>query len=862
MNITALAKGQLKYIVFILLCVLVFLYVQTRMLNSDENLNILESISAFKNVDSMLERDVLLVRSGMLLHYNTLDKGILTANKLLLNLNNTFLQKQYFDNKEIRNSLFLLKENMIHREKAINSLKSKNGVLRNSLIYFSLAVEEISDFDSSEKHQSNKDKDALRLIVTHSLPELTHGLVRYLRDPNVSRVKAFKEKIISLGLLSDSIVNKTVKDKVLNLSRHLEVVVDYSLIVDNELKIIAKTRLANQLDVLQDAYLSQYDNTVKNIATYREVLFVLALWLVFYIGIILFKLGKTSKELSDTFRYLRYQKMAMDEHSIVSIADETGVITEVNDNFKKVFELTDDEVIGQRYDIVHSGYQNRRFYQSMWNDLKEGNIWRGEIKDQSSTGAPVWLDQTIVPFFDEQENIYQFVSIGSDISARREAEFKVEHQAYHDELTGLPNRRLLMDRLKKSLLYCENHNRLGGFLYMDLDHFKTINDSLGHPAGDEVLQQLAKRLVSNIEMDATIARFGGDEFVILFPEVDGDIDRASISIQHKASEIQKLVSGVYEIKEHDLHITPSIGISIFPLENQTADDVLKQADTALYRAKEAGRNSYRFFHPGMQDAADQRMVLENDLHKAMEAGDFRLYIQPQYNYQKEVVGGEVLIRWLHPEKGTILPGDFIPIAEETGMVLEIGEWVIRQTCMYINRWKQGDFDWPDNMRLAINVSPLQFSQSDFVEMVQRILTEYNVEARYLELEITEGMLIHNIDSLIDKFTALRDMGICISIDDFGTGYSSLSYLKRLPLEKIKIDQSFIHNVHSDNDNGVIVEMIISIARHMNLEIIAEGIESDLEMQWAHEKGCNKFQGFLFSEPVDAEDFTSNARKAG
>lgn len=862
MNITTLTKGHLKYIVFILICVLVFLYVQTRMLESAEHLSILESMSEFKNVDSRLERDVLLVRSGKLLHYNTLDKGLSVSNTILSKLNKTFLQKKYINNVEISRPLFLLKENMIHREQAINSLKSKNGVLRNSLIYFSVGGEEITNLSMDETTLSKSDQNILSGVTARDLPKLTHGLIRFLRDPDEGMVTRIESQISELDSVCELIENKAVKEKISILNRHLKVVMDYSLIVDKELEVISKTRLSFMLDDLQEAYLSQYGKTIEKIASYRKLLFALAMLLVFYIGFILIKLSNLSKELSDTFRYLRYQKLAMDEHSIVSITDKHGVIIEVNDNFRKTFKISNDEIIGCRHDMVHSGHQSKRFYQHMWKELAEGNIWRGEIKDQSSTGDPIWLDQTIVPFFDDKESIYQFVSIGSDISARREAEFKIEHQAYHDELTGLPNRRLLMDRLKKSLLYCENHNRLGGFLYMDLDHFKTINDSLGHPAGDEILQEVAKRLVSNVEAEATIARFGGDEFVILFPEVENDIDRASILIQHKASEIQALLTGTYKIKEHDLHITPSIGISIFPLGKQSGDDVLKQADTALYRAKESGRNTFRFFHPRMQDAADYRMALENDMHKAMESGDFRLYIQPQYNYQKEIVGGEVLIRWHHPVKGTIAPSDFIPIAEETGMVLEIGEWVIRETCRYINRWKEGDIDWPEDMRLAINVSPLQFYQKYFVEMIAKILDENNVEAKYIELEITEGMLIHNIDSVVEKLTALREMGICISIDDFGTGYSSLSYLKRLPLEKLKIDQSFIHNVHIDTDNAVIVDMIISIAKHMNLEIIAEGVESEAEMEWVKSKGCNHYQGYFFSEPIDAEKFILYARKVG
>jgi len=850
MKTSTVTKSHLNLIVSILVLILIFLYIQTKTRESNQHQNILESMDEVKNSDSRLERDVLLIRSGMLLHYNTLDKGMKKINDTLQYLDRVFVKEKYAD--IVKPYLQELKEKFKVREESINNLKSKNGVLRNSLSYFSIAGNYLETLLEKEIAENRKNKVLIDLNYK-VLPQLSRGMVRFIRDLDSGTAHEFKKKVRLVKEFSSMVDDPQLKESLLTLNKHLEIIVEYSAIVDKELNVIYKSRLEPVVDKLQNVYLQQYLKILEESSYYNMALFVLSFLLVCYIAYILIKLNKSNKKLSDTLRYLGYQKQALDEHSIVSITDNQGIIIEVNENFRQTFHLSDKDIIGFKHQVIQSSYQTDRFYAGLWNEISKGNVWRGEIKDRSANGDDVWLDQTIVPFVDDGGEIYQYVGIGNDITARKQAEYRIEHQAYHDELTGLPNRRLLMDRLRKALLFCKSHQRVGGFLYMDLDHFKTINDSLGHPVGDDVLCEAAKRLVEEVEKEATVARLGGDEFVVLFPEVEGDVDAASILIQQKANKIQDLLSDPYHIQEHDLHITPSIGISIFPLQKQSEDDVLKQADTALYRAKESGRNTFRFFHPRMQDAADHRMELENDLHKAMASNDFCLYIQPQFNYQQELAGGEVLIRWNHPVRGVISPQEFIPIAEETGLVLEIGEWVIRKTCIFIRQLVQEN-NWPSGMRLSVNVSPLQFHQHGFVKMMQDILSEYSVDACYVELEITEGMLIHNIDTVINKLTVLREMGLCISIDDFGTGYSSLSYLKRLPLEKLKIDQSFVKNVHNDADNSVIVDTIIAIAKHMNLEVIAEGVETQDELEWIYKKGCSVYQGYLFSRPLELNKF--------
>jgi diguanylate cyclase (GGDEF)-like protein/PAS domain S-box-containing protein len=443
-----------------------------------------------------------------------------------------------------------------------------------------------------------------------------------------------------------------------------------------------------------------------------------------------------------------------------------------------------------------------------------------------------------------------------NISERKQAEIRIEYLAYYDSLTELPNRRLLLDRLDQNLSRARRYNHYGAMLYLDLDRFKNINDSLGHPVGDALLKEVALRLQLDLRCEDTVSRLGGDEFVMLLTDLGKDKELASVAAQHKAEEVRIRLGEKYNISEHELHITPSIGIAMFPGHISDAlesgNDLLRFADTAMYRAKDDGRDTIRFFLPDMQATADNRLAMEKELRHALERDELTLYFQPQVNHSGELVGAETLIRWIHPEKGFISPSVFIPIAEATGLILPIGKWVLHTACKHLKQWEdQGLYI----KHLAVNVSPRQFRQPHFIRQVQDILRETGASPKCLGLELTEGMLIDNVLDTISKMEGLKKLGIKLSIDDFGTGYSSLAYLKKLPLDILKIDQSFVRDIEYGSSDAAIVDTIISMALHLDLGVIAEGVETKFELDFLHDKGCDIYQGYYFSRPVPNDEFT-------
>lgn len=467
-------------------------------------------------------------------------------------------------------------------------------------------------------------------------------------------------------------------------------------------------------------------------------------------------------------------------------------------------------------------------------------LWR-----KDGTSFPV--DYISMPII-KDEKIYGAVVTFRDITQRKRIEEQLEHQALFDPLTDLPNRNLLINRLQQVHARCVRRGHLGAVLYLDLDRFKAINDALGHQIGDQLIKQVAVRLSSHLRKEDTVAHLSGDEFVILLSEINDDPETAQNQALSYAENIRESLSQPYEIEEQQLHSTPSIGITLFPMGNENAQSILQEADTAMYLAKEQGRNTIHFYIPSMQLAADERLALENDLRKSLDQNEMRLNFQPQVDINGLAKGAEVLLRWHHPTRGLVSPADFIPLAEDTGLIIPIGEWVLYQACQLISNWQDEGIE--ELHTLAVNVSPRQFRLASFVPRVKAILEETGANPACLELELTEGIVVDNVEDTIEKMSTLRELGVRFSLDDFGTGYSSLSYLKRLPLDKLKIDQSFVRDICTDTNDATIVETIISMGRHMDLHVIAEGVETKQELDFLDAKGCHTYQGFYFSRPVE------------
>ncbi|OQX32373.1 MAG: hypothetical protein C3L25_11810 [Candidatus Sedimenticola endophacoides] len=426
--------------------------------------------------------------------------------------------------------------------------------------------------------------------------------------------------------------------------------------------------------------------------------------------------------------------------------------------------------------------------------------------------------------------------------------------ATYDALTDLPNRILLMDRLSQLLASSRRRGDSAATLFIDIDRFKGINDSLGHPVGDALLQAVARRIKESIRAEDTAARLGGDEFVILLPALSDDPEEAAQLAQMWAEKIKRRLSHAYMIDNHELHVTASIGIALLPMGDEIADDILMHADTAMYRAKESGRNTTRFFIPSMQLAAEERLRLQNDMRRALHHGEFQLHYQPKVDSAGKIVGAEALLRWRHASNGMVMPSDFIPVAEETGQILDIGDWVLVNALSQLRQWESARAA-ALGANLSINVSPRQFRRPDFAFYIERLLRDSGVNPGHLTLELTEGVLVENMQYTLDKMNALRGLGIRFSIDDFGTGYSSLAYLKRLPVDELKIDKDFIRDVASDPNDANLVETIITMAGNFGLEVVAEGVETREQFDFLLNRGCACFQGNYFSEPKPVEELT-------
>ena len=533
------------------------------------------------------------------------------------------------------------------------------------------------------------------------------------------------------------------------------------------------------------------------------------------------------------------------------VTDAAGVIVRVNSAFSEVSGYSQQEAVGQTPSILNSGKHDEAFYRNMWASLLTEGKWQGEIWNKRKNGEifPEWL--TITAVRDVDSRISHYVGAYRDISEHKAAEEAIRNLAFYDPLTTLPNRRLLQDRLHQGMAASKRNGLHGALIFIDLDNFKTLNDTLGHDLGDLLLVEVAKRLQHSVREGDTVARLGGDEFVIMLAGLHPVAEEAAAQAEAVGHNIVNALNPPFRVGKHDMRSTPSLGIALFKGHEYSVDELMKRADLAMYQAKAAGRNTLRFFDPEMQAGINARLAMENELFRAIENEEFALYYQPQTNMDGQITGIEALIRWHNPQRGLVMPGEFIPVAEETGQILPISHWVLMQACQQVLAWQQHPL--LSQLSLAVNVSARQFRLPMFVEEIRNLIRHSGIDPARLRLELTESALLANINDTIVKMSALQGMGIRFALDDFGTGYSSLAYLKKLPLDQVKIDRSFVRNLLVDADDAALCRAIITLGHSLDLKIIAEGVETDSQRDFLQAHGCHFAQGHLFARPMPAEE---------
>jgi len=541
-----------------------------------------------------------------------------------------------------------------------------------------------------------------------------------------------------------------------------------------------------------------------------------------------------------------YASVFINSPEAIMVTDRDNCIIAINPALTELTGYTFEELEGVNPNILASGLTPPQVYQEMWDSLQEAGFWQGELIDRTKEGKvyPKWA--TIAAIRDEQDRITHYMASFFDITERKAAEERIQYLAHHDTLTGLYNRFSLEDRLSQAIVQARREKNQLALLFIDLDRFKLINDTLGHHVGDQLLIEVGKRLQAAVRESDIIARLGGDEFLVVLTSIKGSMAAAGM-----AEKILELLCDTYEIEGQELSSSPSVGISVFPDDGEHCDALMKNADAAMYHAKEQGRNNYQFYTAEMNAEAQERIALENDLRTALIEGQFELHYQPKWEAEDGRLSGvEALIRWNHPERGQVSPMKFIPIAEEVDLISELGQWVLTEACRQLARWHASG---ATTLTMAVNLSPKQLRHPDLVDRVRGVMNAYGIGKGMLELEVTETAAMSNAEFAVKQLEAMRKVGVNLAIDDFGTGYSSLAYLKSFPIQTLKLDRSFVNGIEDDPNDAAICAATIALAHNLGLRVVAEGVETEVQRAFLHEYGCDTLQGYLLGKPLPADE---------
>ncbi|WP_234086244.1 EAL domain-containing protein [Azonexus sp. R2A61] len=733
------------------------------------------------------------------------------------------------------------------KEEVIDRFQRANAVLRNSELYLPQAAEM-----------------AMRTPAGRQQPALHDFVRRLLGYGRAARLEDGAALLAEMARFEPLAQEAAVRQ----LLAHARQILERRPEVYDLVQQVMHSPTASLHEAVARHYIRDYEAASERAGRYRTLLYAVSLLLVGYALYAVFRIERDRRELSTAHADLaqRYEAQRRAELELrlyglvfthasegMTITDGNARIVAVNPAFSAITGYAPEEVIGHTPAILNSGRQDESFYQNLWAQLADQGQWQGEIWNRRKDGGifPEWL--SIVAARDENGQTSNYIGVFTDISERKQSEARIHHLAHHDALTGLPNRLLLDDRIQQGILKSRRSARSMALIFIDLDRFKNINDTLGHEVGDLLLVQAAQRGLSVLRDTDTLCRQGGDEFVAVLPELELRQDAA-----HVARKLLAALCQPYLLAGHELTVSGSAGIALYPEDGENVSELLRKADAAMYRAKEEGRNTFRFFSAEINTASLGELLLENDLFGALDRQELLIHYQPKVDAQSgRLIGAEALMRWRHRQQGMIPPDRFIPLAEENGLINAFGEWAIRTVCAQQRAWLDAGLRV---VPVAVNVSAQQFAQQDLPNVVAQMLTRYRLPPHLLELELTESLLMRNASRAAKVLRTLRAMHVRVAIDDFGTGYSSLSYLHQFPVQSLKIDRSFVSQIGEYGETVRLASAIIAMAHELELSVIAEGVESETQSRYLAAHGCDQFQGYLYGRPQPADDFA--ARLAG
>jgi diguanylate cyclase (GGDEF)-like protein/PAS domain S-box-containing protein len=824
-------------------------YIKSESLLPLEHMNYTQNLLKAREADAQVDAEVLAGRMELSRNFDAL-------NEQMQRYRDSFIQLQSLpdflpetDKKQVAIQLDQLDQSWQKKSYLIDQIKRNYSVLRNSIsLYQKLTSEKLAQFGVQE--------------VRSQLESLVRDILFFMRQYDLkilSRIKATKQ---NLEALKSELRTPAEKKELESLLLHTQVIIDYQPKVDQNIRQSMQLQLSTLFDKIFKRYYIGYVTARDHAQVYRYLLYIGSILLTIYLAFTFIRLEQTRQSLSvankQIIRRYRAQKKAEknlllhdtafnNTHEAITITDELGTIIEVNPAFSRITGYEKGEVLGRNPRVLKSGLHDSEFYHNMWKNITLNGNWRGEIWNRNKYGEIYPEILSITAIRNSKNKIKNFVAVFSDISYLKEHEKKLHKMAHYDGLTNLPNRVLLIDRLKQAQSMIKRSNKLLAICFLDLDGFKLVNDTFGHDVGDALLVEMSNRIQSRLRASDTVARIGGDEFVILLTGLD-KIEECFLFLQRLMQEI----AVPYPVVNESITLSTSIGITLYPKDDADAETLIRHADQAMYQAKSDGKNAYCLFGPEMDTEQSSLNERIKRIKQAIENDEMVIHYQPKVDLRAaRVIGAEALIRWQHPDQGLIMPNDFLPLIEDLEVSLTLGRWTIRRVLWQMQQWKNQGID----LSVSINVSSLQIQHFDFVEELKSLLEQFpDIQPSRLELEILETAALEDIVNISRVIHECRRIGVNFSLDDFGTGYSSLTYLKRLPANTLKIDLSFVRDMHQDPENLIIIDAIMGLASAFQLNVIAEGVEEVVHGRMLLQMGCSQIQGYAISHPLGAQDF--------